>query len=98
VGSGQGEDDPERDPARGNIFDPVQAGLGDEVRVDFSGGSQPGDPTGSTSGQGVENLPLTGYSDRFGTYRDTALDSLDRLVIPSAMRDLVRLYFTELEP
>jgi hypothetical protein len=76
----------------------VEAGLGDEVRVDIEGGNQQGDPTGTASGQGVENLPLTGYSDRFGTYRDTALDSLDRLVIPSAMRDLVRLYFTELEP
>jgi hypothetical protein len=76
----------------------VQAGLGDEVRVDFEGGSTPGDPTGTTSGQGMENLPLQSYADRFADYENAALESLDRLVVPSALQDLVRRYFTELEP
>ena len=58
----------------------------------------PGDPTGSTSGQGVDNLPLQSYTDRFSEYQSAALDSLDRLVIPTALQDLVRQYFTELEP
>jgi hypothetical protein len=76
----------------------VAGQLGDEVRVDFEGGSTPGEPTGSTSGQGIDNLPLQSYTDRFSEYQDAALDSLDRLVIPAALQDLVRQYFTELEP
>jgi hypothetical protein len=68
------------------------------VRVDFEGGTTPGEPTGTTTGQGVENLPLQSYTDRYAEYQNAALDSLDRLVIPSALQDLVRRYFTELEP
>jgi hypothetical protein len=68
------------------------------VRVDFEGGNLPGDPSGSAGGQGVENLPLQSYTDRFAEYENAALDSLDRMVIPSALADLVRQYFTELEP
>jgi hypothetical protein len=98
VGSGSGDHDPSRDPARSTIFDPVEAGLGDEVRVDLTGGLTPGDPLGTASGQGLENVPLQSYTDRFADYRSTALDALDRMVIPADLADLVRQYFTELEP
>jgi hypothetical protein len=80
------------------VFDPVDGGLGDEVRVDLTGGTRPGEPLGTATGQGLENVPLQGYADRFTDYRNTALDSLDRMVIPADLADLVRQYFTELEP
>jgi hypothetical protein len=80
------------------VFDPVAGQLGDEVRVDFEGRSTPGEPTGTASGEGIDNLPLQSYTDRFSEYQNAALDSLDRLLIPSALQDLVRQYFTELEP
>jgi hypothetical protein len=98
VPPGSGDDDEARDPTRSSVFDPGSFGLGDEVRVRLDGSGQPGDPSGPTSGQGIENLPLAPYTSRFAEYRNTALDSLDRLVIPSGLRDLVRIYFTELEP
>jgi len=89
---------PLRDPARSQVVDPVEGGLGEEVRVDFEGGRSPGEPSGTTTGEGIENLPLQSYTDRFSEYQDAALDSLDRLVIPTDLQDLVRQYFTELEP
>ncbi|MGI8513905.1 MAG: hypothetical protein ACR2NT_01980, partial [Acidimicrobiia bacterium] len=95
---GSGDHDPSRDPSRSSVFDPVEAGLGDEVRVDLTGGTTPGDPLGTATGQGLENVPLQSYTDRFTDYRNTALDSLDRMVIPADLADLVRQYFTELEP
>jgi hypothetical protein len=76
----------------------VTAGLGDEVRVRLDGTGDPGDPTGTADGQGVKNLPLSSYTSRFSDYRETALDALDRLVVSASLRDLVRIYFTELEP
>jgi hypothetical protein len=97
VPSGGGDQDPFARPERGRVFDPVEAGLGEEVRVRLEG-DQPGDVTGSTQGSGVRNLPLTSYSDRFAEYRSTALDSLERLSVPSALQQLVRDYFTRLEP
>jgi hypothetical protein len=98
VGSGSGDHDPARDPARSQVFDPVEGGLGDEVRVEVTGGNTPGEPIGTVTGQGIENLPLQSYVDRYADYRDHALDSLDRMVIPQNLAELVRQYFTELEP
>jgi hypothetical protein len=98
VGSGSGDHDPARDPARSQVFDPIEAGLGEEVRVDVTGGNDPGEPISTVTGQGIENLPLQSYTDRYAEYRDSALDSLDRMIIPANLADLVRQYFTELEP
>jgi hypothetical protein len=98
VPSGSGDDDPARDPESSNVFDPVTAGLGDEVRVRLEGTGDPGDPIGTADGQGVKNLPLSSYTSRFADYRDSALEALDRLVVSASLRDLVRIYFTELEP
>ena len=96
--SGTGDDDPARDPVRSQVFDPTEFGLGDEVRVPMSPDGRPGDPQGTTSGSGVENLALTPYAERFADYQRTALESLDSMSVPSQLRELVRLYFTELEP
>ncbi|MGA7271406.1 MAG: hypothetical protein WB239_10070 [Acidimicrobiia bacterium] len=41
---------------------------------------------------------MTPYSDRFTEYRDQALASLDSLVVPPSVRDVVRDYFTQLQP
>ncbi|MGH8874864.1 MAG: hypothetical protein ACRDVM_06380, partial [Acidimicrobiia bacterium] len=97
VPSGRGDDDPARGPARSSVFDPVAFGIGDEVRVPGEGGL-PGDPIGTTPGTGVENLPLTPYAERYAEYQRAALDALDSLSVPAGLRELVRDYFTELEP
>jgi hypothetical protein len=75
----------------------VVSGIGDQVKVDVEGGGD-GETTGSVSGEGIENLPLTPYTDRFSEYRDTALDAIGRGAIPASMEDIVRAYFLELEP
>jgi hypothetical protein len=98
VPSGNGDNDFPRDPARGTVFDPVDFEPGEEVRVRLDGTPIPGQPTGSTEGQGQHNSAVTPYTDRYAEYRDSALDSLDRSVLPAGMQDLVRGYFTELEP
>ncbi len=97
MGSGSGDNDPFREPERGQVFEPVDGSLGDEVRVRIDG-AQPGEVQGATQGTGLENLPLVPYSLRFAEYQQTALRSLDRLTIPSDLHDLVRSYFTQLEP
>jgi hypothetical protein len=102
TGNGQvpatgGDDDPFARPERATVFDPVASGLGDEVRVEIDG-SEPGDVTGSVGGQGVENLPLTPYLDRYAQYQRTALEALERSGVPRSLQDLVRDYFKEIEP
>jgi hypothetical protein len=57
-----------------------------------------GDIAGTTSGAGIKNLAIAPYADHFSQYRRTALESLDRLTVPSSVADLVRDYFTRLEP
>jgi hypothetical protein len=79
------------------VFDPATFGLGDEVRVRLDG-NDPGDIAGTTSGTGVRNLPVSPYTDHFSEYRRSALESLDRLAVPASVADLVRDYFTRLEP
>jgi hypothetical protein len=49
-------------------------------------------------GEGIRNVPLAPYTERFAEYQSAALEALDRLTVPPALRDLVRTYFTELEP
>lgn len=96
---GTGDDDPDVAPERSSIFDPVQSGLGDRERVDLPGSLGQGEVKGLTDGRGgLHNLPLTPYSNRFSEYRDQALASLDSLVIPPSVRDVVRDYFTQLQP
>ena len=98
-GAGHGDEDPDVPPERGNIFDPVGEALGDREQVDLAPGDEQGEVKGLTDGRGgVQNLPLVPYTDRLGEYRDTALESLDSLVVPASVRDVVRDYFTQLQP
>ncbi len=95
---GAGDDDPARDPSRTQVFDPVEAGLGAQVRVPIDGGVDPGSLTGTALGTGAENLALTPYRERYPTYVARALEAVDRAQIPARYADLVRDYFTEIEP
>jgi hypothetical protein len=96
---GSGDEDPNQAPGRSSVFDPIDSALGDREKVDLSGSDDQGEVRGLTDGRGgVENLPLTPYTDRFAEYRDTALESLDTLIVPTSVRDVVRDYFTQLQP
>lgn len=96
---GSGDEDPEVAPERSGVFDPVDAALGERGQVDLGGGDEAGEVRGLTDGRGgVQNLPLVPYTDRFAEYQDEALRSLDSLVVPPSVRDVVRDYFTNLQP
>ena len=97
-GSGQGDNDHVADPSRGAIFDPPPGAAGEEERVDFDTSDPSGQVRGRTIGEGLENTPLVPYADRFAEYQQQALDALDRMAVPPSMQDLVRIYFTELDP
>ncbi len=98
-GSGNQHEEPGASPGRSSVFDPIGEALGGRERVDLAGSDEQGEVRGRTDGRGgVENLPLVPYSDRFSEYRDTALESLDGLLIPASVRDVVRDYFTQLQP
>jgi hypothetical protein len=96
---GQGDDDPDHPPARASVFDPIGRPLGARERIDLPPAGGEGEVKGTTDGRGgVHNLPLLPYQSRFAEYRDTALGSLDSLSIPGSVRDVVRNYFTLLQP
>ncbi|MDR9451984.1 MAG: hypothetical protein RI637_12295, partial [Acidimicrobiia bacterium] len=97
VNPGQGDDDPFAPVGRADVFDPVDFRLGDEVRVDLEG-SDPGRVVGEADGFGLRNLPTLPYADRHTEYTRQALDALDHMTIPSDLQDIVRDYFTKLEP
>jgi hypothetical protein len=80
-----------------SVFDPVGFEQGEEVRVRLEG-LEPGELRGRMEGEGIRNVPLAPYTERFAEYQSAALEALDRLTVPPALRDLVRTYFTELEP
>jgi len=96
---GTGDEDPAAGPDRSGVFDPVDEALGDREQVDLGGGDDPGEVEGTTDGRGgVQNLPLVPYTDRLAEYQERALRSLDSLVVPPSVRDVVRDYFTNLQP
>ncbi len=82
---------------RSDVFDPVDFTLGDEVRVDLEG-TDPGEVQGRSEGFGLRNLPAVPYTDRHAEYQQRALAALDHMTIPADLQDIVRLYFTRLEP
>jgi len=86
------------DPSRGAIFDPAPGAHGEEERVDLDTSDPTGEARGRTIGEGLLNTPLIPYADRYLEYQRQALDALDRMTVPPSMQDLVRLYFTELNP
>lgn len=93
---GQGDNDIVRDPVRSNVLDPVGFERGDEHRIDFDTLDPTGSVRGRAQGEGVENLPLVPYTDRFAEYQRQALGALDRMAIAGSLQDIVRDYFTEL--
>ncbi len=65
--------------------------------MDLSGTGE-GTPTGEVTGSGVRNVPTVDYQDRYADYLRQALAAIDRAAVPVDARDLVRAYFTEIEP
>ena len=97
--AGVGDDDPARDPASSSasFFEPPSEGLGDEVHVPIDG-TESGDVAGSSVAPSVANQALVPYAERSAEYRSAALESLQRLPLPSHLTEVVQTYFTELEP
>jgi hypothetical protein len=95
-GQGTGDNDVVRDPNRATVFDPLDFDRGDETRIDFNTADPSGEVQGSTQGEGLQNLPLVPFTDRYADYQLQALDALDRMSIPGSLQDIVRNYFTEL--
>jgi hypothetical protein len=97
VNPGQGDNDPFAPVGRTDVFDPVDFNLGDEVKVDLEG-NDPGQVVGQAEGFGLRNLPTLSYADRHTEYTSQALDALDHMTIPTDLQNIVRDYFTKLEP
>lgn len=64
-------------------------------------------PGSSESGDGAQPLPRQSvvpgearvpYDEVYATYRDAAVEALDESLIPLGMREVVRQYFSSLEP
>ena len=96
LGIGSGDNDVVRDPTRAQVFDPFGFEQGDEERVDFNASDPTGQVKGKALGEGIQNVPLTPYVDRYAEYRQSALGALDRMSVPGHLQDVVRNYFTEL--
>jgi len=97
-------------PTQGNK-DYTVSGL-DDVFAPFDRIGQPGDPSyiagqggdggqdqaGSGSGVGFDNDALVPYSSVLDLFRQFANFQLDRQQVPITLKDLVRDYFSRLEP
>ena len=97
-------------PTQGNK-DYTVSGL-DDVFAPFDRIGEPGDPsyiagqggdggqdqTGSGSGVGFDNDALVPYSSVLDLFRQFANFQLDRQQVPITLKDLVRDYFSRLEP
>ena len=95
---GVGDNDAAETPSySSSIFEPPAGGLGEEVRVAMEG-TDPGELVGSSAAPSVANASLVSYTERFAEYRSAALQSLQRRPLPSHLTEVVRTYFTELEP
>lgn len=101
VGSGQvgvGTDfDAPKPPTFGQIVDVPNVTASDEIRVDLNGFEE-GSPDGQVTGSGIRNVPTVRYQDRYADYLAQALAAIDRAAVPIDSRDLIRAYFTEIEP
>jgi len=97
-------------PTQGNK-DYTVSGL-DDVFAPFDRIGEPGDPsyiagqggdggqdqTGGGSGVGFDNDALVPYSSVLDLFRQFANFQLDRQQVPITLKDLVRDYFSRLEP
>ena len=96
--AGTGDSDPAETPRySSSVFEPPPGGLSEEVRVAIEG-ADPGEVIGLAGGPSTVNRPLVPYTERLAEYRAAALASLDRNPLPSHLTEVVKAYFTELEP
>ncbi|NDJ55196.1 MAG: hypothetical protein GYB68_19160 [Chloroflexi bacterium] len=83
-----------------DIFDPQRVGGEGGEDVDIPGDPGAGAPTG-TEGDFAENPDgdsSVDYSDVFGDYEDAVNEALDSGYVPLGLRDLIRQYFSSLDP
>ena len=71
---------------------------GDPDFVAGSGGNGGTDQSGSGSGSGFDNDSVVPYRSVFDIFDDFAQAALDRQQVPITLKDLVRDYFSRLEP
>jgi hypothetical protein len=71
---------------------------GDPSYIAGQGGDGGQDQTGSGSGVGFDNDSVVPYRSVLGLFRDFANYQLDRQQVPITLKDLVRDYFSRLEP
>ena len=71
---------------------------GDPSFIAGQGGDGGQDQTGSGSGVGFDNDALIPYRTVFSLFNNFANFQLDRAQVPITLKDLVRDYFTRLEP
>ena len=97
-------------PTRGNkpytvsglddVFAPINriGKPGDPSYIAGQGGTGGSDQTGSGSGVGFDNSSVVPYKAVLSLYREFANYQLDREQVPITLKDLVRDYFSRLEP
>ena len=71
---------------------------GDPSYIAGQGGDGGTDQTGSGSGVGFDNNSVVPYSSVLDLFRQFANFQLDRQQVPITLKDLVRDYFSRLEP
>jgi hypothetical protein len=71
---------------------------GDPSYIAGQGGDGGQDQTGDGSGVGFDNDSLVPYRSVLGLFREFANFQLDRQQVPITLKDLVRDYFSRLEP
>jgi hypothetical protein len=71
---------------------------GDPSFIAGQGGDGGSDQTGSGSGVGFDNDALVPYRTVYNLFANFANFELDRAQVPITLKDLVRDYFTRLEP
>ena len=85
-------------PRSEEIYDPAFAGS----RQEQLSQDQPFEPTESFDNPGLEdayrNDPQVGYSQVYTRYQEKAVQSLENSYIPIGMKDLVKDYFSSLQP
>ena len=71
---------------------------GDPSYIAGQGGDGGSDQTGRGSGVGFDNNSVVPYKAVLSLYREFANFQLDRQQVPITLKDLVRDYFSRLEP
>lgn len=81
------------------IYAPQLLGGEGGEQVDLPGSDEPGEEVRPVPGQGgVPGEAQVPYNAVYATYRDAAAEALDDSLIPLGMKEVVRQYFSSLEP